>query len=171
MSHANALKTAEIVRDAGGRIVGRTRLQKVAYLLSVTGLEDGFRFVYKHYGPYSEELAAAARDADLLGLLSETEALASWGGTYSTFSVSYQLDPSVPAARRDLAKVAAAADAIELELAATAVFLAREGHGDPWSETARRKPEKAEEGRSEKARLLYHKLLEIETPVPLPEIA
>ena len=63
MSYANAVKVAGIVRDAGSRIVGRTRLQKVAYLLSVTGLEDGLPFVYKHYGPYSEDLATAARDA------------------------------------------------------------------------------------------------------------
>lgn len=80
MSYANAVKTAAIVRDAGGRIVGRTRLQKIAYLLSITGLEDGLPFAYKHYGPYSEDLATASRDADLLGLLSETEQQASWGG-------------------------------------------------------------------------------------------
>jgi hypothetical protein len=31
-------KAAEIVRDAGGRIVGRTKLQKIAYLLELSGL-------------------------------------------------------------------------------------------------------------------------------------
>jgi len=170
MSSKNALKVAAIVRDAGGRIVGRTRLQKVAYLLSVTGLEDGLPFAYKHYGPYSEDLATAARDAGLLGLLSETEQQASWGGTYSTYVVSEQPSSSVSPARRHLAMEAAAADAIELELAATAVFLAKEGQSDPWKETARRKPEKAEDGRIEKAQALYRRLSAIETPVPWPAI-
>jgi uncharacterized protein YwgA len=62
MSNVKAKKAAGLVRDAGGRIVGRTRLQKVAYLLTVTGLEEGFAFAYKHYGPYSEELATATND-------------------------------------------------------------------------------------------------------------
>src|ERR1700729_1170689 len=102
MSLADAIKAAQIVRDAGGRIVGRTRLQKVGYLLTVTGLESGLSFFYRHYGPFSEGLAAAARDAELLGLLHETEQQASWGGTYSTYVVSGPPDPSVPAARLKL---------------------------------------------------------------------
>jgi uncharacterized protein YwgA len=171
MSQTNAIKAKGIVRDAGGLIVGRTRFQKIAYLLSVAGLEDGLRFVYKHYGPYCEELAGAAREASLLGLLTETEQQASWGGTYSTYSVTETPGPSISAARRHLATDAAAADAIELELAATAVFLAKEGYRDPWKETARRKPEKAENGRLEKAHELYRKLSAIETPVRLPAIA
>ena len=170
MSYMNAMKVAGIVRDAGGRIVGRTRLQKVAYLLSVAGLEEGLPFAYKHYGPYSEDLATAARDAGLFGLLCETEQQASWGGTYSTYVVGEQPSSSVPLARRRLAAEAAEADAIELELAATAVFLAKEGYSDPWMETARRKPEKTENGRIEKARVLYRKLSAIETPVTWPPI-
>jgi uncharacterized protein len=170
MSFADAVKAAEIVRDAGGRIVGRTRLQKVGYLLTVAGLESGLSFFYKHYGPFSEGLAAAARDADLLGFLHETEQQASWGGTYSTYVVSEPPDPSVPAARLKLASEAAAADAIELELAATAVFLAKEGYKNPWMETARRKPEKAENGRIDKARLLYRRLSATDTPHRLPDL-
>lgn len=170
MSYAIAEKAAEIVRDAGGQIVGRTRLQKIAYLLTVTGLEKGLTFVYKHYGPYSEDLATAAHDADLLGLLNETERQASWGGTYSIYVSLLGPAHSTPAARRRVAAEAAAADAVELELAATAVFLAKEGHSDPWGETARRKPEKAEEGRMERAKALYRKLSNVETPIPWPKI-
>jgi uncharacterized protein YwgA len=171
MTYANAVKVAEIVRDAGGHIVGRTRLQKLAYLLNVAGLEDGFSFTYKHYGPYSEDLASAARDADLLGLLTETEQQASWGGTYSTYSVAEQPNSSASSARRRLAAAAAAADAIDLELAATALFLAKEGHPDPWAETARRKPEKAKDDRIEKAKALYRAFASIQAPVPWPMIA
>ena len=55
-------KVADIIRDAGGKVVGRTRLQKLGYLLELSGLGDGFSFEYRHYGPYSEELAAADDD-------------------------------------------------------------------------------------------------------------
>jgi len=50
MSYANAVKKAARgwCEIAGGRIVGRTKLQKIAYLLSIAGLEDGLPFVYKH---------------------------------------------------------------------------------------------------------------------------
>lgn len=171
MLHANALKAAGIVRDAGGRVVGRTRLQKVAYLLSVAGLEDGLSFTYKHYGPYSEDLTSAARYAELLGFMNETKQEATWGGTYSIYTVHESPSSSVPLARRQLASEAASADAVELELAATAVCLAKEGFTDPWGETARRKPEKAEGGRIDRAKVLYGRLSLIETPVHLPAIS
>ena len=168
MTEKNAKKVANIIRDAGGKIVGRTRLQKVAYLLTAAGLERGFSFSYRHYGPFSEDLADAARDADLLGLITEHEHLATWGGSYSVYTTSSPEDPAVAAARRALAAEAAAADAVELELAATAIFLAKEGYAEPWTETARRKPEKAGDGRLFKAKELYNRLLAIETPVRLP---
>ena len=54
---------------------------------------------------------------------------------------------------------AAQIGAIELELAATAAFLAEAEHvADPWAETARRKPEKAGNGRLEQAKLAYQRL-------------
>ena len=40
MPNEDATKAAAIVRDAGGEIVGRTELQKIAYLLNVTGLGE-----------------------------------------------------------------------------------------------------------------------------------
>ena len=169
MSHESAVRATSIVRDANGRIVGRTRLQKVAYLLYASGLEDGFNFVYKHYGPYSEELANSALEASTSGLLREVEQQASWGGTYSTYSL---VAPAAPVGdvRTNLASAAASADAVELELAATAVFLSKEGFTNPWEETARRKPEKAQNGKLEKAKQLYAQLSEVQTPVPLPKI-
>ena len=63
------------------------------------------------------------------------------------------------------------ADPIELELAATAAFLAAEGVPDPWEETAKRKPEKAEGNRLANAKVLYKALRSIRTPKKLPEIA
>ena len=57
-----------------------------------------------------------------------------------------------------------------LELAATALFLAREGFSDPWSETARRKPDKAEGGRLDKSKQLYQRLRQVQTPRSLPAL-
>ena len=170
MRYENAVKAAHILRDAGGKIVGRTRFQKVAYLLCVAGLEGQLSFSYKHYGPYSEDLATAVRDADLLSLLKKTDQQAGWGGTYSIYTTEATPNEGVPESRRQLASEAASADAVELELAATAVFLALEGYSDPWSETARRKPEKAENGRLDRAMTLYRKLSAIETPHSLPRL-
>jgi uncharacterized protein YwgA len=172
MSARNALKIAAIVQDAGGKVVGRTRLQKLAYLLLVTGCETDLEFKYKHYGPFSEDVAVAAREGNLLGLMHEEEKPASWGGAYSIYTVSHaaRAQSSDNTARVELATLAAAADAVELELAATAVFLAQQGYQDAWGETARRKPEKAEAGRIDRAKGLLRQMSAISFPVPLPAI-
>lgn len=170
MPLSDSRKVAAIIADAGGRVVGRTRLQKIAYLLTITGMEDGFAFSYKHYGPYSEDLATAARLGNLLGDLRETEQPTSWGGSYSVFTAQEPLGAVVDESRRQFARAAADADAVELELAATAVFLAKEGYKQPWEETARRKPEKAENGRIDRAQALLRSLSRIPTPAPLPAI-
>ena len=165
-----AQRAAGIVRDAGGCIVGRTRLQKIGFLLETTGLGEGFAFGYKHYGPYSEDLTAASRTAVVLGLIQEMEQPASWGGLYSTFSTDLPQRSDVLEARRQIAQEAARADAVELELAATALFLAQEGVSNPWTETARRKPEKAALGRLEQAKVLYGRLRQVQTPRALPSL-
>ena len=165
-----AHRAAAIVRDAGGYIVGRTKLQKIGYFLEAAGVGGGFPFRYKHYGPYSEQLAAAAEHAAALRLIVENESVANWGGQYSTFYTQVPADPLAHPARVRLAHEMVNADAVELELAATAVFLAYERFPDPWSETARRKPEKADGGRLERAKQLYQRLRQIPTPSPLPAI-
>lgn len=165
-----AHRAAAIVRDAGGHIVGRTKLQKIGFFLEAAGVGSGFPFRYKHYGPYSEQLAAAAQHAAALRLIIEDETVATWGGQYSIFHTQMPPDPSTHPARARLAQEMVSADAVELELAATAAFLAYESFPDPWAETARRKPEKAEGGRLERAKQLYCRLRQISTPHPLPPI-
>lgn len=163
-------KAANIIRDAGGRVVGRTRLQKIAFLLEVAGLGEGLNFEYRHYGPYSEELANAVSTAAMVGLLSEEERTTNWGGSYSIFTTKSTFPRKTSNARRELIAQAAGADPIALELAATAAFFAVEGERDPWGETARRKPEKAV-ARLDDAKSLYIKLQTISTPTSLPRIA
>jgi len=163
-------QAAAIVRDAGGRIVGRTKLQKIAFFLESAGLGSGFPFRYKHYGPYSEQLAAAVQHAAALRLIIEDEFVANWGGQYSIFRTQMPPDRSTHHSRARLVQEMVNADAVELELAATGAFLANEGFSDPWAETARRKPEKAEDGRLDRAKQLYRQLQQIRTPCALPAI-
>ena len=155
----HAHRAAEIVRDAGGQIVGRTKLQKIAFFLEVAGIGAGFPFRYKHFGPYSDQLAAATQHASALRLIREIESVATWGGNYSTFYSSEQPGTAQDATRVRLAREMVSADAVELELAATAAYLAYEGFADPWGETKRRKPDKADAGRLDKAKQLYARLV------------
>lgn len=168
MSDIRIEEVTNIIRDAGGQIVGRTRLQKIAYLLVATGLDDSFRFAYKHYGPFSEELASSAKFGALFGNFNERQDQTAWGGTYSTYTIENMQDIGQGNPRHDLASIAAAADSIELELAATAVFLAHDGYDNPWDETAQRKPEKATAVRLANAKGLLANLSQVNVPNPIP---
>jgi hypothetical protein len=166
----DAHEAAAIVRDAGGSIIGRTRLQKIGFFLEAAGVGSGFQFRYKHYGPYSEELASATAHARALHLLTENVGTANWGGQYSAYYTRLSPDDFTHPARTQLATEMANADAVELELAATAAYLAAyENYPDPWGETARRKPDKAEGGHLDRAKQLYDRLRAIRTPRPLPD--
>ena len=101
--------------------------------------------------------------------IAEVERQADWGGVYSTYSVDAGQDGRVPIGRRELARRAKESDAVALELAATAVFLSREGYDDPRSETERRKPEKSQSGRLTQAKELLAELKRISVPIPLPD--
>jgi hypothetical protein len=171
-------RAAAIVQDAEGRLVGRTRLQKVTYLAQLAGFGDDFHFEYRHFGPFSDELAEAMEIATGLSLVHEEERRSDWGGRYSIYTVNPNQDePQGNADRANFVATAAKIGAIELELAATAAFLfveenfGKEGQGDPWAETARRKPDKAGEGRLEKSKAAYQQLRQVAAPRPLPPIA
>ena len=165
------VKAAAIVRDSGGRIVGRTKLQKIAYFLELAGLGEGFRFEYRHYGPYSEELADGIQFASAFGLVDEDERPTDWGGVYSIYSATPRAG-TPDEGRRKFAMAVAQIDAVELELAATAAYLkAVEGYEEPWKETARRKPEKADPSRLRNARQAYRQLQKFVVPRRLPQIA
>ena len=177
MPQVNPELVEEIVRDAGGKITGQTRLQKTAYLLAVAGLHDSPRFTYRHDGPYSEDIAKSAKMGSLLGNLKEEEENAEWGGVYSIYSIggrqgetSFHSGDSVSPERSEFARTAAGASSVVLELVASAVFLFLEGFKDPWKETERRKPEKVSDGRLDEAKRLLAELRAISVPNTLPEI-
>ena len=77
----------DLIRAAGGQIVGRVRLQKLLYLLDQLGLASGFEFTYHHYGPYSEELSEAIANAMVLhkSVGEDQKTRASDGASYSVF--------------------------------------------------------------------------------------
>ena len=168
------VKAAALVKDAGGRLVGRTRLQKVAYLMQLAGFADDFAFDYRHYGPYSEELAEAMEIAVGLKIVQEDKRASASGATYSIYCTGAGAADDV---RAPFIKAAADTSAIELELAATAAYLyieeGRRGGGgrDAWAITAKRKPGKAADGRLKRAKVAYKKLRRLAPPETLPPIA
>lgn len=156
----------QIVKDADGEVVGRTRIQKMAYLLELAGVGSGFKFSYKHYGPFSQHLAEFLQVASLFKFVEEEKISTDWGAKYSIYRVKEK--NSVEGVRKEIIDLAKKAGAIELELAATAVFLAAEGYTDAWAETSRRKPEKA--SKIDGARQLYIQLTKVQTDNPWPEV-
>jgi uncharacterized protein len=172
MTKAGPEAVAELIALAGGRLTGRTRLQKAAYLLELAGVGYGFAFTYHHYGPYSEELSWAVRDGEGLSLLREQEERAAWGGTYSVFESNVDVNEadSSNKIRKALLTIARNADAVALELAATAALVANRGTANPWAEVSRLKPQKAA-SKLEVAKQLYRDIAAIEVPRPLPQAA
>ena len=169
------LRAARIIEDAGGELVGRTRLQKVAYLAQLAGFGDEFSFEYRHYGPFSEDLALGMEIAAAIGAVKEEERQADWGGRYSIYRLRKPAASTNPV-RATFIQRAKGIGAIELELAATAAFLfAVEGigndkPGNPWHETRKRKPDKARDGRLERAAADYAALRLVPAPTPLPAL-
>jgi len=163
---------AAIVSAAGGRLVGRVRLQKTAYLLDQLGLNSGFDYEYHHYGPYSRDLDNAVLDAEAFGLVEEGfERRESDGARYSIFSL--KPDANVKdEALGELSRERAAAliqkfantNVTVLELAATIDWLWREEKCRDWrAEVTKRKGAKVQGGRLERAVEL---LKEIGLPPP-----
>jgi uncharacterized protein len=155
---------AKIVRLNGGKLVGKTRLQKSAYFLEALGKGFDLDFEYHHYGPYSEELAALADDAKALGLVDIQPGHTADGSEYAIFlATKYPIEPEpqLDQHRRAILRVLSEYTSTELELAATADFLAKYGYGrGAWDETQRRKASKVSPDRVARAKRLLEQLAE-----------
>lgn len=147
---------ADILCAAGGRLVSRIRLQKIAYLLDQLGAESGFDYSYHHYGPYSRDLDSAILDAEAFGLVKEDFGYRkSDGARYSVFEhqarakgYSCLKDDRL----KDVTKRLASQNVTVLELAATAHWLAAVEKVSDWkAEIRRRKGSKTEKGRLDEA--------------------
>jgi uncharacterized protein YwgA len=160
-----AKAVGELVALAGGSVEGKTRLQKSDYFLESRGVGYGFTFAYHYYGPYSEGLAVATDDAAALKFITPEVRETTQGLRYVAFRLGpsgAKLDAlSSPKAKRrkGILDLLAKYDAVTLELAATADFLARNGHrNDSWEETIRRKKAKATPSRLSKAKQLLEQV-------------
>ena len=154
---------AAVVDVAGSQVVGKTRLQKIAYLLEEKGLGNGLNFDYHNFGPFSAELAFAVDDAETLGYLEAQEKLGYHAVPYTTFEAL----PGAPkfeedekkSDRQEAVKAMEEYSAVVLELAATAVYLERNGYDkSAWEEVKKRKAVKATEPRLSAARNLVESL-------------
>ena len=132
----------------GGKIVGKTRLQKTAYLLEASSIGFGIDFDYHDYGPFSAELAFAADDAESLEYI-ETNLHPGFHSVPYTIFESTDEAPKfekgkLTDARRKALEAMKGCSALILELAATAVFLKENGYRtNSWDEVRKRKPSKA----------------------------
>ena len=147
-----------IIRLSGGEVVGKTRLQKMAYLLEAKGVGFGnINFDYHSYGPFSAELAFAADDAESLGYIETEERSGFHEIPYTVFKATEkepEIDDGAETETRKAAiEVMGNYTALELELAATAVYLKKNGYLDGcWEEVQKRKPLKATSERIERAK-------------------
>lgn len=155
------VEVSDIIKAAGGEIVGKIRLQKMVYLLDQLGLESGFSFDYHHYGPYSAELALNTDfDVVMNDVIEEPRRRASDGVPYSVFKLpparASEVADEIGGIRSDVAKSALTLmqkqSGTVLELAATIHWLALIEEVDDWKkELIRRKGAKASAQRVEKA--------------------
>jgi uncharacterized protein len=153
----------QLIQLNGGQLVGKTRLQKSAYFLESMNLGFGFDFSYYRFGPYSEDLANSADDAIALRLLDIDWKEAQGGASYAVFRSRLSERPieqnQYDAQRKQVLDILKKFSSVELELAATADFLKRNGFAsDPWAETKRRKANKVDAFRLEKSQQLLQEL-------------
>ena len=158
----------------GGELVGRTRLQKGAYLLHRCGADFDLPFVYYHYGPYSFDLAAGCADAHEERRIEIEERPGRHGVRYAIFTTPERASHIGALSREkalDVVKKMKPCTDVVLELAATVVFLRDEG-GYPnkaVAETKGRKSVKSGNGRLEAALSLIRNLgLDPENGLEIP---
>ena len=164
-------RTASIMALADSRIIiGRTRLQKMFCLLDLAGINTGFEFTYRYYGPYSEELRDVVNGVCAFGLAKEEIMQTNWA-SYSKYTINKNVDE---AESGDICKkivqicTNANTNAIALELATTAAWLKHSGESEPWGKVEELKSEKSEQIGA--AKELYKKLKEADKENRLPTL-
>lgn len=187
----SVLLAERIIKDAGGEVTGRIRLQKIVFLMSEMGflrdMAEPLSFNYHHYGPYSEAFAEGLDYCAENNLLEEETKKAGWGSEYYIYRLpqreSEQENLSAESAdggneakqqEKAFVQIAKERSSVLLELAATALYLYKresfDKRGNAWAETKSRKQVKARDGRLKKAFELYEELRNLPSPQPLPEI-
>lgn len=149
----------DIVALSGGKLVGRTRLQKTVYLLDTVGLKSGASYYYYNFGPFSDEIANGISDSKFVGSLHEViENRMSDGSPFSIFKTRKPVEEIDSIGRLPVDDVAPLLDRFSksnstvLELAATIHWLSHVEKVPNWrDELVRRKGSKTKNGRMERA--------------------
>ena len=150
-------KLHALLVEAGGKITGKVRFQKIVYLLDQLGFESGFDFEYHHYGPYSEDLSDSLTEEISMGHFKLSERRrASDGVPYVVYElpadIAGKVDTSGTKGFSSAIASMQAASATVLELAATAHWLLVHEKRKDWElELRRRKGVKLEGGRDRQA--------------------
>lgn len=120
-----------IIALNGGKLVGRTRLQKVVYLLHQCGLDGDLEFDYDKFGPFSADLARATDVAKFLKRINEVKKTGYHEVPYSEFTTNEPPPDRVGNLSADDVRKALRRmnkySAVDLELAATMAFLTEYG--------------------------------------------
>ncbi len=136
-----------IVNACGGEIVGRVRLQKLAYLAERIGCKFGFEFQYYHYGPFSEDLVNDINNAIVeKEITEEIKETVNGSRKYSIFKLpTPSNNKDSDNHRTKFLKKAKNIETLYLELLATALFLHEEDATiDSWKKLQTLKPNKAQ---------------------------
>ncbi len=125
----NMKKILALIKACGGKIQGRTKLQKLVYILKNHGVDFDENFKYHHYGPYSFNLQLEITELVDCGLLKEA------GSTPYIYELESQaakeVDNSFLAEKKELIDFLNKQDYQILELVATIYYLKNTGiHND-----------------------------------------
>jgi uncharacterized protein YwgA len=147
-----------------GEMAGKTRLQKSFFLLDRMGMGSGVDFDYYNFGPFSVEVAMAADDAVADKRLLVDERPGYYAVPYAFYSTNEphpkRLGKLTAREAKDKLDIMKEYSALELEVAATIVYLRDDGYADEAAirETKLRKPVKATDRRVARSLQLIHSL-------------
>jgi len=114
-----------LVQEAG-RIEGRKKFQKIAFILQAKGEDFPERFKYHYYGPFSDDLQMEIDDLVDMELLIEKKCNNTFSYEISSNVFNLEKHETI-VKKRDLIKFLNDIDAHRLELVSTIYFLEREG--------------------------------------------
>ena len=164
-----AFDVAQLLRAAGGSLVGKVRMQKVVYLLDQLGMDSDSTFHYHYYGPYSADVTDALEMAIAFDEVIERQRYrASDGVPYCVFELGDAAEPAndesmlgqldFDQARRAIRTMGEYSSTV-LELAATMHWLVCAEEDKDWfDELRRRKGPKASNARISEATKLLERL-------------
>ena len=153
----------EIFQACDNEIIGRIRLQKLAYLAEKINYGLGVKFHYHHYGPFSEGLVSFIDDVVIDETVSEEiKRKKNNLGEYFVYKINDNNSNAMDNNSATFFKAAKEIDPLYLELLATALFLQEEDkETDVWQKLRELKPEKAQDKYLQKSYEAYCKLQEL----------